>query len=55
MTHDQFKKAADYWKNKKQNAMPEEKLKKDSIGIYQFQQYLCTCDWNWGLCKMYPN
>ena len=28
MTHDQFKKAADYWKNKKQNAMPEEKLKK---------------------------
>ncbi len=46
MTHDQFKKAADYWKNKKQNAMPEEKLKKkDSIGIYQFQQnepYLCN-------------
>ena len=28
VTHDQFKKAADYWKNKKQNAMPEEKLKK---------------------------
>ncbi len=28
MTHDQFKKAADYWKNKKQNAMPEERLKK---------------------------
>ena len=28
MTHDQFKKAADYWKNKKQNAMPDERLKK---------------------------
>ena len=31
MTHDQFKKAADYWKNKKQNAMPEEKMKKTAI------------------------
>ena len=28
VTHDLFKKAADYWKNKKQKAMTEEKLKK---------------------------
>ena len=28
MTHEQFKEAADYWKNQKQTVMPEEKLKK---------------------------
>ena len=33
VTHDQFKKAADYWKNKKQNAMPDERLKKQYWNI----------------------
>ena len=28
MTHEQFKKAADYWKNKEMTAMPKEELKK---------------------------
>lgn len=27
MTHEQFKEAADYWKNKDQTAMPEDELK----------------------------
>lgn len=42
MTHEQFEKAANYWKNKEQTAIAEA----GSRGVYQDEQYLCACNGN---------
>ena len=39
MTHEQFKKAADYWKNKEMTAMPKEELKK-AVEEYIIEEFL---------------
>ena len=39
MTHEQFEKAADYWKNKGITAMPKEELKK-AVEPVRLQQEL---------------